>query len=309
MDRLTGSVNLWYNGGGLANNWIWYPAGEVATGVGANGLSIMFADTTGSGRDDYLDVIPFSGAVNAWLNGCSGGTAAGSGGGGGGGVSTSVVVVTTTPVVTITPPRSTTTDVVVVTSTKNVPPPTFTNLPPKDTNGNLPGIALGQSQTPIPNTDCGDEGCPSSDESFLFQWFWIQYYTSKESDTSMVDNTCYQSIVSWPNAPSINNQLLPPTDYYASNDATGAMTGISVYGDTCSYVPIAEPTDQVVWTWWDNLNDHTNVGTLQCSKLANAGCYKSSGPTNCCIDGQACVTEQRWMVCFWDLAQEYPTGD
>jgi hypothetical protein len=51
----------------------------------------MFADTTGSGRDDYLDVTPFSGAVSAWLNGC-GGSSEGGGTGSGvcGGTPTSI---------------------------------------------------------------------------------------------------------------------------------------------------------------------------------------------------------------------------
>jgi hypothetical protein len=83
VDRLTGAMSVWYNGGSNSNKWIWYPAGQVASGVGANGLSVMFADTTGSGRDDYLDVTPFSGAVSAWLNGCGGGF---EGGGTGSGV-------------------------------------------------------------------------------------------------------------------------------------------------------------------------------------------------------------------------------
>jgi hypothetical protein len=40
----------------------------VATGVGAPGSQIQFADLTGSGRDDYLDVNP-DGSVQAWFNG------------------------------------------------------------------------------------------------------------------------------------------------------------------------------------------------------------------------------------------------
>ncbi|KAJ3473609.1 hypothetical protein NLG97_g10219 [Lecanicillium saksenae] len=78
VGRIDGTVNLWYNGGPGSDKWIWYPAGEVATGTGSNGQSVMFADTTGSGRDDYLVVTPSSGAVSVWLNGCSGGFSGGS---------------------------------------------------------------------------------------------------------------------------------------------------------------------------------------------------------------------------------------
>ena len=106
----------------------------------------------------------------------------------------------------------------------------------------------------------------------------------------------------------INNQLLPPTDYYAANSANGAMTGIPVYGDTCTYAPIAEPANQDPSNWWNGLDDFAKVGQLQCSQLANAQCYKSMGPSDCCFVGTACATEQRWMVCFWDLAGEYGTS-
>lgn len=82
IDRLTGALDLWYNGGGEPSNWIWYPAGQVASGVGTNSLCVMFADTTGSGRDDYLDITPGSGAISAWLNGCGGGFEGGTGSGG-----------------------------------------------------------------------------------------------------------------------------------------------------------------------------------------------------------------------------------
>lgn len=78
VGRIDGTVNLWYNGGPGSDKWIWYPAGEVATGTGSNGQSVMFADTTGSGRDDYLVVTPSTGAVSVWLNGCSGGFGGGS---------------------------------------------------------------------------------------------------------------------------------------------------------------------------------------------------------------------------------------
>lgn len=65
VGRIDGTVNLWYNGGPASDHgWIWYPAGEVATGTGSNGLSVMFADTTGDGRDDYLVVTPSTGAVS-----------------------------------------------------------------------------------------------------------------------------------------------------------------------------------------------------------------------------------------------------
>jgi hypothetical protein len=71
INRLDGSVSEWRNDG-TADNWQWDPQGEIATGVGANGLSIHFAVLNGNGRADYLNVDPASGAVTQWVNGCFG---------------------------------------------------------------------------------------------------------------------------------------------------------------------------------------------------------------------------------------------
>jgi hypothetical protein len=77
VDRTVGSVQVWQNGGSGSNGWIWNPQGEVASGVGANGLCIQFADTTGDGRADYLNVAPASGAVSEWFNSCASGASGG----------------------------------------------------------------------------------------------------------------------------------------------------------------------------------------------------------------------------------------
>jgi FG-GAP-like repeat len=66
-----GSVQAWLNGGQDAaapDGWLWTPVGTIAAGVGAPGSQIQFADLTGSGRADYLNVNP-DGSVQAWLNG------------------------------------------------------------------------------------------------------------------------------------------------------------------------------------------------------------------------------------------------
>ena len=70
VDRLSGSVYAWYGGLGTPNKWVWYPQPQIAAGVGANGLSILFADMTGDGRADYVNVDPVSGSLDLWLNGC-----------------------------------------------------------------------------------------------------------------------------------------------------------------------------------------------------------------------------------------------
>jgi lysophospholipase L1-like esterase len=65
------SVQAWLNDGpnsAATGGWLWLPQGTVATGVGAPGSQIQFADLTGSGRADYLDVNP-DGSVLAWFNG------------------------------------------------------------------------------------------------------------------------------------------------------------------------------------------------------------------------------------------------
>jgi lysophospholipase L1-like esterase len=64
-----GAVQAWRNGGkDSAGKYIWYPQGQIASGVGSPGSQIQFADITGGGRADYLDVSPTTGATRAWLN-------------------------------------------------------------------------------------------------------------------------------------------------------------------------------------------------------------------------------------------------
>ncbi|GAA0369310.1 FG-GAP-like repeat-containing protein [Streptomyces blastmyceticus] len=64
-----GAVSAWLNNGDK-NHVAWTKAGRngrIATGVGASGDQVRFADINGDGRADYL-VVDDSGAVHAWLN-------------------------------------------------------------------------------------------------------------------------------------------------------------------------------------------------------------------------------------------------
>ncbi|MEV6794078.1 FG-GAP-like repeat-containing protein [Streptomyces sp. NPDC051320] len=62
------AVTAWKNGGAASGGgWIWYPQGQVASGVGDPSSQIQFADITGDGRADYLDV-GTDGATKAWVN-------------------------------------------------------------------------------------------------------------------------------------------------------------------------------------------------------------------------------------------------
>ncbi|KAL4886051.1 hypothetical protein BJY04DRAFT_213590 [Aspergillus karnatakaensis] len=62
------AVIAYINGGGLTQKQIWYPAGTVATGVGAQGKDIHFADINGDGFAEYLWVHPNDGSVDCWYN-------------------------------------------------------------------------------------------------------------------------------------------------------------------------------------------------------------------------------------------------
>jgi lysophospholipase L1-like esterase len=64
----TSAVQFWVNGNAGSGSWPWYPQGTTATGVGVPGNRIQFADLTGDGRADYIDVDPATGATKAWLN-------------------------------------------------------------------------------------------------------------------------------------------------------------------------------------------------------------------------------------------------
>ncbi|MEU7192987.1 FG-GAP-like repeat-containing protein [Streptomyces xinghaiensis] len=64
------AVDLWVNGGPKpgGGDWYWTPQGTTASGVGAPGSQIQFADINADGREDYLDVDPRTGSTRAWLN-------------------------------------------------------------------------------------------------------------------------------------------------------------------------------------------------------------------------------------------------
>ncbi|MFF9147327.1 FG-GAP-like repeat-containing protein [Streptomyces sp. NPDC014861] len=61
-----GSVKAWINQGGNGNGG-WSAAGQIATGTGAPGATVRFADLDADGRADYLAVAA-DGSVKAWAN-------------------------------------------------------------------------------------------------------------------------------------------------------------------------------------------------------------------------------------------------
>lgn len=72
VDRVNGAVHAWLNGGPNPSGgaWIWHDQGEIALGVGANGLAIHFADVDGDKNADYLEIDPATAAVVAWISDC-----------------------------------------------------------------------------------------------------------------------------------------------------------------------------------------------------------------------------------------------
>ncbi|CAG8973853.1 hypothetical protein HYALB_00005599 [Hymenoscyphus albidus] len=72
VSRTDGSVRLWLNGGESDNGAKvgWLPHGSIAAGVGTNGRGVQFADLTGDGRAEYLDVGYNTSAVHAWMSSC-----------------------------------------------------------------------------------------------------------------------------------------------------------------------------------------------------------------------------------------------
>ncbi|MFI7448569.1 GDSL-type esterase/lipase family protein [Nonomuraea sp. NPDC049714] len=64
------SVKAWRNGGPNPNggDWLWFPQGTIAGGIGAPGANIRFTDLNGDGRADYVKVNDDS-SVQAWING------------------------------------------------------------------------------------------------------------------------------------------------------------------------------------------------------------------------------------------------
>jgi lysophospholipase L1-like esterase len=73
VSQADGSVQAYLNGGpdAFGGDWLWFPQGTIATGVGADPATttLRFADINGDGRADYLVVNNITGAVQAWLNG------------------------------------------------------------------------------------------------------------------------------------------------------------------------------------------------------------------------------------------------
>lgn len=66
---------MWQNLGGPDNGpdaakISWGVNGVIATGVGDSGTGLQFADLTGDGRAEILDVNAGTSAVSAWLNAC-----------------------------------------------------------------------------------------------------------------------------------------------------------------------------------------------------------------------------------------------
>ncbi|WP_062430592.1 FG-GAP-like repeat-containing protein [Herbidospora daliensis] len=61
-----GKVQMWRNTGN-ATGVTWVSQGEIASGVGASGPTVTFADVNGDRRDDYL-VLGDAGQLRAWIN-------------------------------------------------------------------------------------------------------------------------------------------------------------------------------------------------------------------------------------------------
>ncbi|KAK3616373.1 hypothetical protein LTR56_025996 [Elasticomyces elasticus] len=71
----SGAVEWWYNQGGPDNGPNaakvgWWDRGSITGGDGTSGANVMFADISGDGRAEYLEVDPNTSAVTAYYNGC-----------------------------------------------------------------------------------------------------------------------------------------------------------------------------------------------------------------------------------------------
>lgn len=64
-----GALELYVNGGGI-NPSFWVPQDAGASGVGFSGPCIQFSALTHSGGADYIPVVPSTGIINPWFNGC-----------------------------------------------------------------------------------------------------------------------------------------------------------------------------------------------------------------------------------------------
>jgi hypothetical protein len=61
VDKDTGAVQAWLNGGGPddgpnATKVVWLPQGTIASDVGSIGWGIQLADLNGDGRAEYIDI-------------------------------------------------------------------------------------------------------------------------------------------------------------------------------------------------------------------------------------------------------------
>ena len=71
VDPTSGALSVYLNGGqnsAAPNGWVWYPKGQIASGVGP-GSTVRFGDINDDGLADYLIVNTKTGAVQAYLNG------------------------------------------------------------------------------------------------------------------------------------------------------------------------------------------------------------------------------------------------
>ena len=66
-----GSIDLWTNEIGKDPAHLVKSAGAVATSVGYPGTFVSFGVLTSSGRADYIPVVPSTGQISPWLNGCT----------------------------------------------------------------------------------------------------------------------------------------------------------------------------------------------------------------------------------------------
>lgn len=64
-----GAVRMYLNGGYVNDKFVWIDYKQIASGIGAPGGNIQFADINGDGLDDYLAVDPTTGAVDEYING------------------------------------------------------------------------------------------------------------------------------------------------------------------------------------------------------------------------------------------------
>ncbi len=64
-----GAVFVWLND--YPNLPTWLAQGQVFDGIGASGSLVRYASISVTGRADLLVIEPTTGAISAWLNGCS----------------------------------------------------------------------------------------------------------------------------------------------------------------------------------------------------------------------------------------------